>query len=59
MIMRGLSIIFGGYPDEYKIKNDLNQGKFRLPGWFLVYMLLFILLNAAGWLVQHKYDPRY
>ena len=59
MIMRGLSFFFGSFPDEYKIVNDLFQGKFRLPGSFLVYMLLFILLNAAGWYVQHKYDPRY
>jgi hypothetical protein len=57
LIVRGLSFIFGGYPNEAKIFDDLSEGRFRLSGSFLVYLLLFLLLNIAGSIVQHKYDP--
>ena len=56
--MRGLSIFFGGYPDENKIFNELIEGKFKLSYSFSVYLVVFIFFNAVGWIVQHKCDPR-
>ena len=34
MIIRGLSIFFGGYPNENKIFNELSEGKFKLSDSF-------------------------
>jgi hypothetical protein len=58
MIMRGLSIFLGGYPDENKIFDELIEGKFKLSYVFSGYIAVFIFFNAAGWIVQHKCDPR-
>ena len=57
LIIRGLSFFIGGYPNEVKIFTELSEGKFRLSVSFMLYVVLFFLLNVAGTYVQHKTDP--
>jgi hypothetical protein len=57
LIIRGLSFFIGGYPNEVKIFTEISEGKFNLSVPFLLYVLLFVLLNVVGIYVQHRTDP--
>lgn len=54
LIIRGIAFFAGGYPNEAETFYKLKKGNFDLPVSFYLYFALFIVLNGAGWFVQHK-----
>lgn len=49
MIVRPVSWIFGGFPNEFKLASMIRAGELRtLPSLFFVYFGLIVLLSVIG-----------
>lgn len=57
-IIRGLSLLVGGYPNEAQTLTQLMNGNFEFSGYVYLYFLLLIALYFTGNWVQHKNDPQ-
>lgn len=54
-IIRGLSLIFGGYINEFDIMSEMSSGNFVLPNTFYAYLAGFVALTVGGTFFQwHK-----
>ena len=55
IFIRGLSLFFGGFPNEYLIYNSLkNNLELNLPFQFYLYLLLIVILFMQGVARQNK-----
>lgn len=54
-IIRGISLIAGGYISEFSIMSQMQSGNFELPSTFYAYLAGFIALTLGGTFFQwHK-----
>jgi len=52
-IIRGISMVCGGYPNEILIYYELdNDSYYPMPTMFYVYTLLYIIIAIFGFYVQ-------
>ena len=56
MIIRGLSFIYGGYPNEAEVLLQLSDEKLQFSGLVSLYFMHFISLFLTGLYVQAKND---
>lgn len=53
LIVRGASLVLGGFPNEAETFYKLSAGNFHLPGTFYIYLVVFAALYYAGNKYQH------
>jgi len=47
-IVRGISVVAGGFISEFALMEQIKTGTFHLTGWFYLYMLAFVGLAIGG-----------
>jgi hypothetical protein len=53
-IVRGISLIAGGFPSEFSVIGEMASGTFVIPGTFYAYLAGFIALAVGGTIFQVK-----
>jgi uncharacterized membrane protein YfcA len=53
-IIRGISMIAGGFINEFDMMAQMKSGTFELPNTFYAYLAGFIVMAVAGTLTQIK-----
>lgn len=57
-LIRGISLVAGGFISEYTLMEQIKLGEFHLPGWFYLYMAGFVALAVGGtyWQWHKEYN---
>jgi len=59
MLIRGISLLAGGFPNEYTLIDDIKSGHMDGVGWkFYVYMVSMLLAAIIGIIFQEKWKNR-
>lgn len=57
MFFRGISFYAGGFPNEFSLAKEFNEGvDDAFTPWFYLYMVLIIILCVVGSMVQYKHN---
>lgn len=54
MIIRGISMVAGGYINEFQMMSQMRSGNFNLPNTFYAYLAGFAALTVGGTIFQFK-----
>jgi len=59
MFIRGISLLAGGFPNEYTLIDDIKSGHMSGVGWkFYVYMASMLIAAVVGIIFQEKWKNR-
>ena len=47
-LIRGISLVAGGFISEYTLMEQIKLGEFQLPGFFYLYLAAFVALAVGG-----------
>jgi len=53
--VRAVSVIFGGYPNEFTIASEIEDHTISFPNTFYIYLAGIVVLTAAGLVCQYKH----
>lgn len=54
MIIRAISLVAGGYINEFEMMSQMKSGNFELPNTFYAYLAGFVALAVGGTFFQYK-----
>ena len=58
MLVRGVSLFLGGYPNEFTLISDINNGKKKYPWQIWLYLGFMIVVALVGAFVQFRFTAR-
>lgn len=59
LTIRGLSMFFGGFPNEIALFQEIANGTASYKGWFIAYLVAIGILFVLGVMYQNKNKSKY